>query len=186
MRNSGFGEGPVRCRRHADVRWLGSAAPPPEPWSRDAWLVERLRLAGAVLIGKTHTVEFAYGGVGFNAHWGEVGGTGLGMLACFSAGVAITNGSPHSDELFRYLENTVYPIYVLNGRPAIGFGMIALQQAEIALKLQVHPAQCLCALGLCVWKEICERDLACAHDNVTNQEWTDQFKENHRRHDDLA
>jgi len=44
------------------------------------------------------------------AHWSEVGGTGLGMLACFSAGMAISNGSPHSDELFRYLENTVYPI----------------------------------------------------------------------------
>jgi len=47
------------------------------------------------------------------AHWGEVGGTGLGMLACFAAGLAIANGSPHSEELFRYLENTVYPIYVL-------------------------------------------------------------------------
>jgi Kef-type K+ transport system membrane component KefB/CBS domain-containing protein len=47
------------------------------------------------------------------AHWSEVGGTGLGMLACFSAGMAIANGSSHSDELFRYLENTVYPIYVL-------------------------------------------------------------------------
>ena len=47
------------------------------------------------------------------AHWSEGGGTGLGMLACFSAGMAIANGSPHSDELFRYLENTVYPIYVL-------------------------------------------------------------------------
>ncbi len=47
------------------------------------------------------------------AHWSEFGGTGLGMLACFAAGLAIANGSPHSDELFRYLENTVYPIYVL-------------------------------------------------------------------------
>jgi len=47
------------------------------------------------------------------AHWGEIGGTGLGMLACFAAGLAIANGSPHSGELFRYLENTVYPIYVL-------------------------------------------------------------------------
>ncbi len=47
------------------------------------------------------------------AHGGEIGGTGLGMLACFAAGLAIANGSPHSGELFRYLENTVYPIYVL-------------------------------------------------------------------------
>lgn len=43
---------------------------PDEPWSRDAWLVERVREAGAVLVGKTHTVEFAYGGVGMNPHWG--------------------------------------------------------------------------------------------------------------------
>lgn len=43
---------------------------PDEPWSRDAWLIERLRAAGAVLMGKTHTVEFAYGGVGINPHWG--------------------------------------------------------------------------------------------------------------------
>jgi len=47
------------------------------------------------------------------AHWGEIGGTGHGMLACFAAGLAVANGSPHAEELFRYLENTVYPIYVL-------------------------------------------------------------------------
>lgn len=43
---------------------------PQEPWSKDAWLVERVRRAGAVVMGKTHTVEFAYGGVGVNPHWG--------------------------------------------------------------------------------------------------------------------
>jgi CBS domain-containing protein len=47
------------------------------------------------------------------AHWQESGGTGLAMLGCFGAGVALANGSPHSEDLFRYLENTVYPIYVL-------------------------------------------------------------------------
>jgi Kef-type K+ transport system membrane component KefB/CBS domain-containing protein len=46
-------------------------------------------------------------------HWFDGGSTGLGMLTCFAAGVALTNGSPHSDELFRYVENTVYPLYVL-------------------------------------------------------------------------
>ncbi len=49
----------------------GSIRPlPPERWSKDAWLVSRLRKAGAVVMGKTHTVEFAYGGVGANPHWG--------------------------------------------------------------------------------------------------------------------
>jgi aspartyl-tRNA(Asn)/glutamyl-tRNA(Gln) amidotransferase subunit A len=42
----------------------------PESWSLDAWLVNRLREQGAVLMGKTHTVELAYGAVGINPHWG--------------------------------------------------------------------------------------------------------------------
>jgi aspartyl-tRNA(Asn)/glutamyl-tRNA(Gln) amidotransferase subunit A len=51
--------------------FAGSARRLPEkPWSYDAWLIERLRQAGAVIVGKTHTVEFAYGGVGMNPHWG--------------------------------------------------------------------------------------------------------------------
>jgi len=47
------------------------------------------------------------------AHLVPSGGTALGMLGCFGAGLALANGSPHGEELFRYLENTVYPIYVL-------------------------------------------------------------------------
>jgi aspartyl-tRNA(Asn)/glutamyl-tRNA(Gln) amidotransferase subunit A len=51
--------------------FAGSARRLPEaPWSGDAALVARLREAGAVFVGKTHTVEFAYGGVGINPHWG--------------------------------------------------------------------------------------------------------------------
>jgi len=41
----------------------------PEPWSRDAWLVARMRAQGAVFTGKTHTVELAYGAVGMNPNW---------------------------------------------------------------------------------------------------------------------
>lgn len=41
----------------------------PARWSADAWLVARLREQGAVLTGKTHTVEMAYGGVGLNPNW---------------------------------------------------------------------------------------------------------------------
>ncbi|MEK9654054.1 MAG: amidase, partial [Betaproteobacteria bacterium] len=32
--------------------------------TKDAFVISRLREAGAVLLGKTHTVQFAYGGVG--------------------------------------------------------------------------------------------------------------------------
>ena len=41
----------------------------PEKWSRDAWLVARLRGAGAITTGKTHMVEMAFGGVGINPNW---------------------------------------------------------------------------------------------------------------------
>jgi Kef-type K+ transport system membrane component KefB/CBS domain-containing protein len=46
-------------------------------------------------------------------HWFDPGSVGLGMLGCFAAGMAIANASPHAEPLFRYLENTVYPLYVL-------------------------------------------------------------------------
>lgn len=42
----------------------------PPRWTEEGWLVSRLRNQGAVLTGKTHTVELAYGGVGTNPHWG--------------------------------------------------------------------------------------------------------------------
>ncbi|KRC28957.1 glutamyl-tRNA amidotransferase [Acidovorax sp. Root219] len=45
----------------------GSKARPPRTSTASAAVVERLRAAGAVVIGKTHTVEFAFGGWGTNA-----------------------------------------------------------------------------------------------------------------------
>jgi aspartyl-tRNA(Asn)/glutamyl-tRNA(Gln) amidotransferase subunit A len=50
--------------------FAGTARQLPESWSRDAWLVGRLRAQGAVPMGKTHTVELAYGALGINPHWG--------------------------------------------------------------------------------------------------------------------
>jgi len=41
----------------------------PVSWSRDAWLVGRMRAQGVVFTGKTHTVELAYGAVGMNPNW---------------------------------------------------------------------------------------------------------------------
>src|SRR6185503_16605872 len=38
--------------------------------SRDATAVERLRTAGAVIIGRTNMTEFAYSGLGINPHYG--------------------------------------------------------------------------------------------------------------------
>jgi aspartyl-tRNA(Asn)/glutamyl-tRNA(Gln) amidotransferase subunit A len=40
------------------------------PAARDAMAVARLRAAGAVIVGRTNMVEFAFGGVGLNPHTG--------------------------------------------------------------------------------------------------------------------
>jgi len=43
------------------------------PATRDATIVRRLRQAGAVILGKTNMVEFAYSGLGLNPHYGTPG-----------------------------------------------------------------------------------------------------------------
>ena len=43
------------------------------PAKADAPVIARLRRAGAVIIGKTNMVEFAFGGIGFNPHYGTPG-----------------------------------------------------------------------------------------------------------------
>lgn len=42
----------------------------PPAWEREGPLVARLRRQLALIMGKTHTVEFAFGGLGVNNHWG--------------------------------------------------------------------------------------------------------------------
>lgn len=44
----------------------GSRRALPARWQREGFLVKALRALGAVIVGKTHTVEFAFGGVGLN------------------------------------------------------------------------------------------------------------------------
>src|SRR4051795_443410 len=72
---------------------------PEDPWERDGPLVARLRRQLGVIMGKTHMVEFAFGGTGHNAHYGapynpwdaaahrSVGGSSSG------AGVSLLEGS---------------------------------------------------------------------------------------------
>lgn len=42
----------------------------PAKWRREGFLVRSLRSLGAVIVGKTHTVELAFGGVGLNPNTG--------------------------------------------------------------------------------------------------------------------
>ena len=50
--------------------FAGSPRELPETWRREGPLVRALRNQLAVIMGKAHTVEFAFGGLGTNAHWG--------------------------------------------------------------------------------------------------------------------
>lgn len=65
----------------------------------DATVIRRLRQAGMILLGKTHTVQFAYGGVGINHHHGTPhnpwhqthyvpGGSSSGSGVAVAAGLA--------------------------------------------------------------------------------------------------
>lgn len=50
--------------------WGGTARELPHRWRRDGWLIARLRAQGAVFVGRTVTVELAFGAVGTNPHHG--------------------------------------------------------------------------------------------------------------------
>lgn len=49
--------------------FAGSPRELPERWRREGPVVRQLRRQIAVVTGKAHTVEFAFGGLGVNAHW---------------------------------------------------------------------------------------------------------------------
>ena len=49
--------------------YAGTPRPLPKKWCFEGQVVHSLRNAGAVFMGKTHMVEFAFGGLGTNPHW---------------------------------------------------------------------------------------------------------------------
>ena len=66
------------------------------PAARDAVIVQRLRAAGAVIIGKTNMTEFAFSGIGINPHYGTPGNardaTRIPGGSSAGAGVALARG----------------------------------------------------------------------------------------------
>lgn len=50
--------------------FAGTDAALPEKWQQAGPLIARLLGQLGIVTGKTHTVEFAFGGLGLNAHWG--------------------------------------------------------------------------------------------------------------------
>lgn len=64
--------------------------------TQDALIVQRLRAAGAVLIGKTNMTEFAFSGIGINPHYGTPGNAHDALRipggSSSGAGVAVARG----------------------------------------------------------------------------------------------
>lgn len=50
--------------------FAGTEAELPEKWRRAGPVVRKVQQQLGIITGKTHTVEFAFGGLGVNAHWG--------------------------------------------------------------------------------------------------------------------
>lgn len=48
----------------------GAPRPLPAAWEREGPVLHAVRNGMACIVGKTHTVEFAFGGIGSNPHWG--------------------------------------------------------------------------------------------------------------------
>ncbi len=67
------------------------------PAARDAAVVRRLHQAGAVIIGKTNMVEFAFSGVGLNPHYGTPGNAADPLRvpggSSSGAGVSVAEGT---------------------------------------------------------------------------------------------
>jgi aspartyl-tRNA(Asn)/glutamyl-tRNA(Gln) amidotransferase subunit A len=73
------------------------------PATRDAPVIQRLRAAGAVLIGRTNMTEFAFSGVGINPHYG-------------------TPGNPYDRRLIPGGSSSGAPISVIDGMAALAIG----------------------------------------------------------------
>ncbi len=50
--------------------FAGSPKPLPKLWEQEGPVIKALKSQLAMLTGKTHTMEFAFGGLGVNPHWG--------------------------------------------------------------------------------------------------------------------
>ena len=63
------GDGPIRNSGSRPDTFAGSPRALPETWNTEGPVIKELANQGAVLTGKTHMVEFAFGGLGTNTHW---------------------------------------------------------------------------------------------------------------------
>lgn len=95
---------PIAVKDLIDVRGIPTCAGSPRFWGtlpavEDAFVVEKLKVAGANIIGKTHTHEIALGVTGINPHYGVVrnphrpdhipGGSSSGSAVAVAAGMCL-------------------------------------------------------------------------------------------------
>ncbi|MFH2104478.1 MAG: amidase [Chloroflexota bacterium] len=95
---------PLAVKDLIDVAGLPTTAGSPgffgsEPANRDSLVVERIKMAGGVIIGKTHTHEIALGVTGINPHFAPTrnpraldripGGSSSGSAAAVAAGMCL-------------------------------------------------------------------------------------------------
>jgi aspartyl-tRNA(Asn)/glutamyl-tRNA(Gln) amidotransferase subunit A len=55
---------------HGYPTFAGSPKRLPAKWEKEGPVMRAYRRQGPVIVGKTHMVEFAFGGIGSNSHWG--------------------------------------------------------------------------------------------------------------------
>ena len=76
--------------------FAGSPRRLPESWEREGAVIRELRRQAAVVSGKSHTTEFAFGGTGANIHWGAPrnpwGGDGHRSPGGSSSGAGVSLG----------------------------------------------------------------------------------------------
>lgn len=76
--------------------FAGSPLRLPDAWEREGPVIRELRRQAAVVMGKSHTTEFAFGGTGANIHWGAPrnpwGGDGHRSPGGSSSGAGVSLG----------------------------------------------------------------------------------------------
>lgn len=78
--------------------YAGSSQRLPKRWERPGPVVSTLLKQLPSVMGKTHTVEFAFGGLGTNAHWGSPRNPWIGISTArlevlARAGVSLVSGT---------------------------------------------------------------------------------------------
>lgn len=150
----------------------GAPSPLPAEWEREGPVVHAVRNGMGCVVGKTHTVEFAFGGIGSNPHWGTPrnpwsrdayrvpGGSSAGAGVSLWEGTAVvalgsdTAGSVRAPASFTGTVGlkTTYGRWSLDGLAPLSpsldtAGILTRSVADAALAFSVIDPRCAAAPG---------------------------------------